>query len=401
MDIKECRAYVRQCVKDYPANSFILELDSYPLVKCVIIHNDHKTWGYFREGDDFISLDRSNKLAHDYIVNSSKYHHYDIENVYIISSNKEVKRVYEILITNICKKFHWQATYFNRFLKCNPRLITNLWDLVKSEDTLKISPWEMIFCQGDLTTDNIHKAFNLPVKYALIYLKSTYLTRDRLRLCANNNIPAELVAKIGYDISRISEKYITHKLVPYLCSEATFSVYLDYVNMRDQLPESIAKDFPIYPALEKLQNVHDRIIQVYYRESEKISALKNEENNTRYKENYYPKACEYEYSNDKYSIIACKSMEELTLEGTVLHHCVGSYINSVSHGKEYILFLRNNEKVDIPYFTIDIDLSNNVRQIHGKYNCNIDNELKPFIDEWAKKFNLDISNCNGVRCALG
>lgn len=401
MDIKECRAYVRQCIKNYPANSFILELDNYPLVKCVIIHNDNKAWGYFREDKNYISLDRSNNIATGFIYDSPKYKLSRIKNIYIISNDKEVQRVYNELIEEIVVNRNWHAYYLGGFFRCNPRLYTNLWDLCPKEEKLKITPFQIIYCHADITKDNIHKAFNLPIKYALLSLHNAYLDIHKLRLCANNNIPVELIHEVKFEITELADKYITHKLIPYLKDTEIFIDYIDYLNMRERFPESIIKDFPVHPALDRLESLHNKMIVLYNRESQKINALKNVDNNNRYKEHYYSKACKYEYSNKEYSIIACKRMEELVSEGNVLHHCVGSYIDSVSHGKEYILFLRKNTELELPYFTIDIDLNNNVRQIHGKYNCNINDEIRPFIEKWANKFNLDISNCNGVKGALG
>ena len=75
-------------------------------------------------------------------------------------------------------------------------------------------------------------------------------------------------------------------------------------------------------------------------------------------------------------------------------------MNSVSTGKEYILFLRKNSDPDTPYFTVDLTPEKYVRQIHGLRNCDMTEEIKPFVEAWAKKFKLDITNCSGVCCAL-
>lgn len=45
-----------------------------------------------------------------------------------------------------------------------------------------------------------------------------------------------------------------------------------------------------------------------------------------YIKNYYNFAQKYEYCNDEYSIIACKNLEDLVIEGSTLHHCVGSML---------------------------------------------------------------------------
>jgi hypothetical protein len=114
----------------------------------------------------------------------------------------------------------------------------------------------------------------------------------------------------------------------------------------------------------------------------------------------YPKAKEFELSDETYSVICPEQVTLLLSEGRILHHCVGSYINSVASGNEYILFLRKTSDPDTPFFTVNILPNKKVRQIHGRCNCNLPDEIKPFIKKWADKFGLDISNCNGVYCHL-
>ena len=78
------------------------------------------------------------------------------------------------------------------------------------------------------------------------------------------------------------------------------------------------------------------------------------------------KAKELEYTSIKYGlrIIAPVKPGELRHEGSVLHHCVGSYIDSVARGKEKILFIRRNDMPDDSYFTLDIMPDGTIRQVH-------------------------------------
>lgn len=84
----------------------------------------------------------------------------------------------------------------------------------------------------------------------------------------------------------------------------------------------------------------------------------------------------------------------------LLNHCVASYKDSISEGKEYILFLRKQNDPDKPYFTIDVTSNKHVRQIHGFNNCNIENDvLRQFVENWGKAFNL-IFDKNTIKTAL-
>ena len=179
------------------------------------------------------------------------------------------------------------------------------------------------------------------------------------------------------------------------------NIYLDYKRCLSQLDETNRKKWPLYPKdFSKIQKLHDDAVSFLNRERDRIQAAKQVEKQNKYLENFYEKAKGLEMSDSNYSIIACKDLMDLVKEGRSLSHCVGSYVTSVSEGREYILFLRKNDDIDTPYFTIDVTPEGRVRQIHGYGNCNLDKEIKPFVNKWAKKFNLDISSCSGVYCHL-
>lgn len=181
----------------------------------------------------------------------------------------------------------------------------------------------------------------------------------------------------------------------------TLNIYLDYKRMRGLLDVDIQKKYPIYPQnFSKIQALHNEVLYLFNKEQERIRLAKQAERQQTYLDKYYNIAKKLELADDIYSIIAVKELGDLIKEGRALNHCVGSYIDSVSEGKEYILFLRKNEDIDTPYFTIDVTPNMRVRQIHGSCNCNISKEIRPFIKKWANKFGLDISNCSGVYVAL-
>ena len=148
-----------------------------------------------------------------------------------------------------------------------------------------------------------------------------------------------------------------------------------------------------------IEKYHDRALKIYNRYQQQILESQQKVIGDRYINNVYSLIKEYEFSNDEYVIIAPKSVFELTTEGRTLNHCVGSYVQSVSNGKEYILFLRKKENQDIPFFTINITPNKEIRQIHGKCNCNVPEELTPFIDSWKKKFDL-IGNYDKIKYHL-
>lgn len=177
--------------------------------------------------------------------------------------------------------------------------------------------------------------------------------------------------------------------------------YRDYVRCRSTLDQESKKNWPLYPKdFSKIEKLHNDIIDFMNKEQDRIFAAKQVEKQNKYISEFYEKAKKLETSDDTYSIIAVKELLDLVKEGRLLNHCVGSYVDSVSNGKEYILFLRKNDNIDIPFYTIDVTPDGKVRQIHGKGNCSITKEIKPFIDKWISKFKLDGSNYSGVYCHL-
>lgn len=115
-----------------------------------------------------------------------------------------------------------------------------------------------------------------------------------------------------------------------------------------------------------------------------------------------------EWSDGQYSIIVPNSLAELTVEGAILHHCVGSYKDSVAEHKEGIVFLRKTEAPKLPFFTIDVTIEPNgkylIRQCHGSRNCNPSHELVEVLRKWAKAVGVvdeqSIADAYGAKCHM-
>lgn len=76
----------------------------------------------------------------------------------------------------------------------------------------------------------------------------------------------------------------------------------------------------------------------------------------------------YEFSDGQLSIVAPTQASDLTTEGAVLHHCVGSFIDAVANNKENVVFIRRNDLLNEPYYTMAISPSGNIEQVHCAYN---------------------------------
>lgn len=209
------------------------------------------------------------------------------------------------------------------------------------------------------------------------------------------------------DIANITfDEVYDRECVDYIFSNTIFNYnsrfqncwYEDYVKMRNQLPTHVKRNWPKCPNLTKHNSDkwHSLIMVEFNKQRTQIELLKSQQKQSQYFEEVYPKVKEFEFADEIYQVTAPEMVTSLLEEGRILHHCVGSYIDSVAAGKEYILYLRKVAEPNTPFFTINLLPDGKVRQIHGLCNCNVPKELKPFIDKWAKQFELNVKSCNGV-----
>ena len=100
----------------------------------------------------------------------------------------------------------------------------------------------------------------------------------------------------------------------------------------------------------------------------------------------------YGYESNKFIIRPAKTAGEIVVEGSTLHHCVGSsntYLEKHSMGKSYILFLRKIEYPDIPYCTVEISPDFRIMQRHQAYDQTPDAaEIDNFLNEYIKEKTL-------------
>lgn len=180
-----------------------------------------------------------------------------------------------------------------------------------------------------------------------------------------------------------------------------FSEYRSQWITLKELNKLDESEFPELPKAEKLKELIPLIQQ-------KVLEYGNEalyaNLNLKYKD-FVDILKKYEYSEDKYCIIAPEVVQELDIEGNVLHHCVGTYKHNLAGGNEIILFLRRTDDPRTPYYTIDLDPDGFIRQIHTKYNGNIKDDpekedLKNFLDNWANA-KSDIINKKSIKLNYG
>lgn len=79
-----------------------------------------------------------------------------------------------------------------------------------------------------------------------------------------------------------------------------------------------------------------------------------------------------------------KSVQEIIDEGKALHHCVGGYAERHANGMLHIMFIRTEEKPDVPFYTVEVNLLGRIVQVRGMRNCKTTPEVQAFIEEYEK-----------------
>ena len=163
-----------------------------------------------------------------------------------------------------------------------------------------------------------------------------------------------------------------------------FVQWADYLDMAEKLNYDTNQEVVKFP--KRLKKAHDtasttlRLIAEEKRRKEMAEAYKEAEPIVK---GYMKK---YLYIGEKYSIILPESAEDIVREGQLMHHCVGGYAERHFTGKLCICFLRKNDEIDKPLYTIEMR-DKSLGQIQGYGNKNPiakDPEAKAFFDEWLE-----------------
>ncbi len=135
---------------------------------------------------------------------------------------------------------------------------------------------------------------------------------------------------------------------------------------------------------------HDRIM----RTAQELSDPKSVKNFNRISKKY--KALEF--NDGELCIRVARSSKELTEEGKVLRHCVGSYGTSHLKESDVIFFVRKYRRPERSYYTLDICMNDGEPrevQLHGygnehhgeykQYRHSIPKKVRDFVDRWKKE----------------
>ena len=101
-------------------------------------------------------------------------------------------------------------------------------------------------------------------------------------------------------------------------------------------------------------------------------------------------APKYEYSDEKYSILAPLKIEDILNEGQALNHCINKsdrYFERIATRESYLLFLRKTAELDKPWYTLEVEPDGTIRQKRTEFDRQ-NSDLKKaehFLKKWQKE----------------
>ena len=160
---------------------------------------------------------------------------------------------------------------------------------------------------------------------------------------------------------------------------------------------------PRFSSVDELYNHHQVMVDLVNADAIKHEARVQAQYADGFKTNL-ERWKKWEWSEDEtFCVIAPKAPVDVAVEGITLRHCVKSYIPLVSQGGTNVMFIRRKGKEEEPFFTVEVDNTNHIRQVHGMCNCNANtvDGLIEFVAKWSKlkKLKYNETHANGVRAA--
>lgn len=185
------------------------------------------------------------------------------------------------------------------------------------------------------------------------------------------------------EILWVAQKYTTiNRIIKYLKSQITetmritdiYNDWRDYINNCKILQYKLSNEFVLFP--KNLKDAHD-IAYKLLKES-RTQILNKAINKISHKLN---KVYSWEYKN--YLIVVPDSADAIIREGQILHHCVGTYVEKVAREESVILFLREKEKPEKPFYTIEVNpYSKEIMQCRGMSNTAMTEEIKNVVNKY-------------------
>jgi len=190
----------------------------------------------------------------------------------------------------------------------------------------------------------------------------------------NHKVIDEIISMVGnISVSKLYQYVIKQYKND---SKAYYAVHSVLYTWRDYLKECMSMNVSVKNTnIAFPKSVH----ALHQRQIERKKAIADAKLNSKFKKRAreLSSLC-FEYNG--LHVRPVKSTAELTYEGEFLHHCVADYAKSHANGETSILVIRKNEEPETPFFTLEINENNRIRQISGMKNCRPTDEVEAFLE---------------------
>lgn len=173
----------------------------------------------------------------------------------------------------------------------------------------------------------------------------------------------------------------------------TMITWRDYVNMADSMKMDTKNDQIARP--KDVKKAHDELIMIQQtagleKQAKKIEKKWPEVNKQ------LTKLKKFEFTLGEYMIIAPENVLDIVKEGTILSHCVHTcdyYFDRITKDESYLFFLRRSSQPDVPWYTLEVEPSGNIRQKRttgDNQNADFQKAVK-FLKKWQQFFRKQLT----------
>lgn len=172
-----------------------------------------------------------------------------------------------------------------------------------------------------------------------------------------------------------------------MSSKEVLTTWSDYLSMAKKL--GMNTDDEIIYRVRQLKRRHDELVEMCHRKDFAQRVKELEEKYPKIESVYKSIQSIYEYADETYVIIVPKGVEDILVEGKMLHHCVGSserYWDRIQSQESYILFLRKTEDIKKAFYTLEAEPDGTVRQKRTEYDRQYEDiqDAAKFLTKWQK-----------------
>lgn len=173
----------------------------------------------------------------------------------------------------------------------------------------------------------------------------------------------------------------------------TMVTWDDYFSMAAGLKMNVKCDQIAKP--KDLKRAHDEVILLKEKKGLEKQAKDIEKKWPKVNEQL-PKLQKFAFTSGEYTIVVPKNVMDIVVEGTILRHCVHTceyYFSRIQTDESYLFFLRKSKSPDMPWYTLEVEPSGNIRQKRTTGdNQNPDfKEAVAFLKKWQRHFKKQLT----------